>query len=396
LADLRPLFVPACGLCAIESTATRVGSETAIDELAPVSVVFAGTSGYEMGSIRQGPVLAAALSIRTFLSSIAGRRRSIFQRAKEFTMRFKFNFGLAAIAMTCLAISALAQQPGQPGQRGDRGRGGPPGGGGFGMFGGNFTSRMSLLRTAEIRKELELADEQVAAIEMLDEELRAKYPMGRGGGPGGQPGGGRRGGNNNNEGALQTVPAQWYFVQQNQPPGQPGQGRGRGGPPQTPEEQAAMEKQRVERDREANAKLADILLPHQVKRLNEIYVQQAGTAALQDEEIAKLLGISDAQKAKLAEVSQQNRESIGAAMREMFQGGGGGGDRDANRAKMEELRKNGEAKVMALLSADQQKKFEEMKGKVFAMPEGRGGGPGGRGGPGGGRGPGGARPGGNN
>ena len=86
----------------------------------------------------------------------------------------------------------------------------------------------------------------------------------------------------------------------------------------TPEEQAAMEKMRADRDREASAKLGEILLPHQIKRLNEIYVQQAGTAALQDEEIAKLLGISDAQKAKLAEVSLQNRESIGAAVREMF------------------------------------------------------------------------------
>jgi len=152
-------------------------------------------------------------------------------------MRFKFNFGLAAIAMTCLAISALAQQPGQ---RGERGRGGAPGGG-FPMFGGgggNFTSRLSLLRMPEIRKELELADEQVAAIETLDEELRAKYPTGRGGpgGPGGQPGGdrGRRPGNN--EGASLNVPVQWYFVQQNQPPGQPGQGRGgRGGPQMTPD-----------------------------------------------------------------------------------------------------------------------------------------------------------------
>ena len=326
-------------------------------------------------------------------------------------MRFKFHAGVALVATACLAIGAFGQQPGQGGQRGgDRGRGGggPPmfGGGGFG------TSRMSLLRIAEVRKELELADEQVAAIEMLDEELRAKFPFGRGGGPGGPggPGGGAPGGDRGrrggtNEGASLNAPAQWYFVQQNQPPGQgqPGQGRGRGGPgggPQmTPEQMAEMEKMRADRDREASAKLADILLPHQVKRLNEIYVQQAGMGALADEDVAKQLGISDAQKAKLAEVRQQNQEASGAAMREMFQGGGGGGgDRDAIRAKFDELRKSGEAKVMAVLSADQQKKFEEMKGKAFAMPEGGGrggpgrGGPGGPGGPGG-RGPGGGRPG---
>jgi hypothetical protein len=330
-------------------------------------------------------------------------------------MRFKLSYGLTAIVMSCLAIPAFAQPPGQPGQRGERGRGGPPGGGGmfFGGGGGGFTSRLSLLRIMEVRKELELADEQVAEIEKLDEELRAKYPIGRGpggpfgppGGPGGPPGGerGRRGGTN--EGALRSVPTQWYFVQQVQQPqpGQPGQRgeRGRGGfggfQPPSPEQQAEMEKMRAERDREAATKLADILLPHQVKRLNEIFVQVSGTGALMDEEVGKQLGISAAQKAKMGEIRQQNQDAMAATMREMFQagGGGGGGDRDANRAKFEEMRKANEAKVVAVLSADQQKKFEEMKGKPFAMPEMGRGGPGGApGGPG--RGPGGGRPPGNN
>lgn len=300
-------------------------------------------------------------------------------------MRFKFLGSLAIVAGLCFAAVAMAQPQGQPGQPGGRGRGGPPGGGGFG------TSRLRLLQMDEIRKELELADEQVAAIKELDEELRAKYPtIGGRGGPGGggpgAPGGGRRGGTNNNEGALRTVPTQWFFVTQEQQPAQPGQGRGGRGnfQPPSPEQMAEMEKQRAERDKEANAKLADILLPHQVKRLNEIYIQQVGTAALLDDDVSKMLNISPAQKTKITEVRQQNQESFGAAMREMFQGGG---DRDANRTKMEELRKANDAKVLAVLSADQQKKFEELKGKPFAMPEG-----GGRGGPGGGRGaPGGTR-----
>jgi len=303
---------------------------------------------------------------------------------KEFTMRFKFVGGLAVVAGLFFAAITFAQPQGQPGQPGSRGRGGPPGGGGPGMMGGGRASRLFLLQRDEVRKELELADEQVAAIRELNEELRTKYPMasGRGpGGPGGGPGGerggdkGRRGGNNQNEGALRAVPTQWLFVAQEQ---QPGQGRGgRGGfQPPTPEQQAEADKQRVERDREANAKLAEILLPHQIKRLNEIYVQQAGTAAIMDDEIGKMLNVSDAQKAKITEIRQQSREAIGAAMREMF----GGGDRDAARTKMEELGKAAEAKVLAVLSADQQKKFEVLKGKPFSLPEldGRGG-PGGRG-----------------
>ena len=304
-------------------------------------------------------------------------------------MRFKLAIQVTAVCLLGIATAVIAQQPGQ-GQQGGRGRGGGGPGFGGGMFGGG-ASRMGLLRVAEVRKELELADEQVAELDKVNEELRAKYPNafgGRGGGgpPGGGAGGnrGNRGGNNNNnEGASLVVPTQWYFVVAQDPQQGQGQKGGRGFgnfQPPTPEERAEQQKQRLERTREENAKLAEILLPNQLKRLNEIYVQQAGPGALLDDEIAKTLSVSDSQKAKLVEVSQQNQEAFGALMREMFQGGG---DREANRAKMDEVRKAGEAKMLAVLSADQQKKFEEMKRKPFAMPEGgfgRGGGPGGQGG----------------
>jgi hypothetical protein len=359
-----------------------------------------------MGSIRRQVVFCGGGRFGTFLSN-AGRRGSVQTAAKEFTMRFKFLGGLAIIAGLCFAAIAMAQPQGQPGGRG--GRGGPPGGGGFGMFGGGgpgrSPSRLGLLQMEAVSKELELADEQVTAIRELNDALREKYPLtgGRGpGGPGGGPPGGERGrrggGNNgnNNEGALQLAPTPWFFVAQEQQPGQGEKGRGgRGGfgnfQPPTPEQQAESDKQRAERDKEANAKLTEILLPHQIKRLNEIYVQQAGTAALLDDEISKMLNVSAAQKTKITELRQQSQEAFGAAMREMFQGGGGG-DRDANRTKMEELRKANDAKVLAVLSADQQKKFEELKGKPFEMPDfGRGGPGGGRGAPGGDRGPGGTR-----
>jgi len=305
-------------------------------------------------------------------------------------MRSKLVFSIAAAAFIGLAASLLAQQPDQ--QRGERGRGGPPGGGMFGGGGGFLRSRMSFLLNADVKKELELADEQVAEIEKVNDELRAKYPSpfgGRGpGGPGG-PGGGDRGrrGSNNNEGAF-VAPAQWYFVVAQEPNQQPSQGRGRpggggpgGGPPMpTPEQQAEFEKQRLERSREERAKLAEILLPHQIKRLNEIFIQQNGVSALQDEDIAKDLGVSEAQKAKLAEVRLANRQTVQDQMRALFQGGGGGGgDREANRAKIEEIQKAADAKLLAVLTPDQQKKFEEMKGKPFTMTEERRGfgGPGG-------------------
>src|SRR4051794_11928341 len=150
-------------------------------------------------------------------------------------MRLRLAIQITAVCLLAIATAVVAQQPGQQGQQGGRGRGGmggPPGG-----FGGGFISRMFLLSSPEGRKELELADEQVAELEKVAAELREKYPMGGGRGGGGPPGaGGQRGnrppGNNNNEGAM-SVPVQWYFVQAQQP-GQQGQGRGRGAP-QTPE-----------------------------------------------------------------------------------------------------------------------------------------------------------------
>jgi hypothetical protein len=325
-------------------------------------------------------------------------------------MRSKIGLTIAALAFVGLTAAVFAQQP--QGQPGGRGRGGPPGGGGgfFGGFGGGGVgqSRMSLLRIMEVRKELELADEQIAEIEKIDTELREKYPFGGGrggppggGGPGGGQDGGRRGRPPGQGQGTMTAPSNWYFVAAQQPEQPQGQARGRGGfgggnfQPPSAEDMARMEQQRVERDREAKAKLADVLLPHQIKRLNEIFVQVSGVGALQDEDVAKELGISDAQKAKLAEVRTANGTAMREQMQAMFQGGGGGGgndaDREAIRTKMEGIRKDADAKLLAVLSADQQAKFEAMKGKAFAMPENAG--RGGRGGPGGGRGtPGGGRP----
>jgi len=71
-------------------------------------------------------------------------------------MRFQWVFAGTVLALLGMVALLSAQQPG--GQRGQGDKGGPGGGRG-GMPGGGFgQSRMSLLRIAEVRKELELAD----------------------------------------------------------------------------------------------------------------------------------------------------------------------------------------------------------------------------------------------
>jgi hypothetical protein len=333
------------------------------------------------------------------LRDLANRRVVVLSAiAKEKLMRSRIWMTVVAAVLVCLALPALSQQQpggkGQPGGPGGQGGGrGGFGGGGFGGGGfGGGAGLLGLLRVPEVQKELELVDEQMTAIAKLQEEARAAFGGGRGGQGGNTPGGqkGRTKGNNNGA-SLQTAPAEWFFVQQAQP-GQNQQGqKGRGGFQITDEQRAEFQKQRAEQ----KAKLAEILLPHQMKRLTEIYIQQLGTRALDEEDIAKELNVTEAQKSQIAKI----REDGSAARRELFAGGGGQSDaeREANRTKMEQMRKADDEKILGLLTADQKTKLEDLKGKPFAMPEappgGRGGPGGQKGGPGGQKGaPGGTRP----
>ena len=93
-----------------------------------------------------------------------------------------------------------------------------------------------------------------------------------------------------------------------------------------------------------------------------------------DEMVKKGLKLTKEQQDKIAAAGRAAQQETQAIM----QGAGGFQNlTDDDRKKMDEIRKANDAKLLAVLSADQQKKFEDMKGKPFAMPEGAG-----RGGPG--------------
>lgn len=219
---------------------------------------------------------------------------------------------LALSAVVALCVGAVAAQPG-PGGRG-------PGGFGFGGFGGGGGGLLMLLRMEAVQKEIKATDDQLASLRKLGEEMR---------------GGGER----PNFGDMSQE-----------------------------EREKAMSAMR-ERMEKANAKVAEILKPEQVARLEEISIQMRGTMALADPKVVKKLGLSEDQQKKLQEVQQANA----AAMREAFQGG----DREAARAKMQDLRKQSTEKVMAVLTSEQKAAFEKLKGAEFKMPEGAFGRPGG-------------------
>ena len=266
----------------------------------------------------------------------------------------RFATGFVAVALVAFVVSDAFGQDQQ--RRGGGGRGGAPGGfqgrgpGGGGPGGpGGADMTLGLLRIEAVQTELEVSPKQKEALEKMAsqamEQAREAFA------------GGERPDFRNMSEADRNA----FFEK--------------------------MRKQVEERTAEMKAQLDEVLLPQQIERLNQIGLQVRGVQALEDDEVAKNLNITAAQKAKFAQI----REAQGAKMREMFQAGGGPGAID--REAFGKLREETEKEVLAVLESGQQAKFEEMKGEAFEMPEGalgRGGfgggpgGPGGRGGPGGG------------
>jgi Spy/CpxP family protein refolding chaperone len=98
---------------------------------------------------------------------------------------------------------------------------------------------------------------------------------------------------------------------------------------------------------EATEKLNKVLDAGQQKRLMGIFVQVAGPGAVRDPSVAKEIGITDDQKDKIREA--------------MAPPAGGRGEGGA--AALRERREKMEKEVMAVLTSDQQKKLEDLKGE---------------------------------
>ena len=131
----------------------------------------------------------------------------------------------------------------------------------------------------------------------------------------------------------------------------------------------------AKRGKAVKAKLAEMLAPDQYARLMEIHIQQIGSAALQDVDVAKKLKLTAAQSKKIKGIADTMTQEI----RKMFSGGGRA-DFAKLRPKMEKMRADAEKQTMAVLTAPQKKQFTAMHGKKFELPRrGFGGGGGGRG-----------------
>jgi Spy/CpxP family protein refolding chaperone len=168
-------------------------------------------------------------------------------------------------------------------------------GGGFGGFGGGA---LSLLTQKSVQDELKLSDEQVKQAKELQEKQRADRPNFQGG------------------------------------------------------DREEIRKKMAERRKAENEAVAKILKPEQLKRVKQIELQQPG--ALNNEEVAKALKITDEQKGKMREIQMKAFEE----MRDL------GRDEEA-RTKRQALMKKTSEKVKGVLTDEQKAKLKEMQGPEF-------------------------------
>lgn len=245
---------------------------------------------------------------------------------------------------------ALAQEEG--GRRGGRGGGGPGGGFGGGFGGGMTIDKATLLGSAQVRTELKIKEDKA---KKLDEALAAHRQ------------------------ALVEIR---------------GGGRNRDASPEEREKQRKeMEEKGTALRKKLDTTLADLIDKDQMKRLGEIELQAQGADGLVSEPVVAALKLSKEQVEKLKGVLSARDE----ARRGLF-GGGGGGDFQGMREKMDKLRKEADEKAASVLSKEQTEELAKLKGAAFELDRsqlfpgrgGRGGpggpGGGGRGGPGGGAG----------
>jgi hypothetical protein len=197
----------------------------------------------------------------------------------------------------------------------------------MGGFGGGM-GVTALLRIEQVQKEIELVADQQAKLRELAE--------------------GAGGGMREEWGALRDLPEDQRAAKMEE-----------------------LRKKAVEREAEMAKKVEAILLPHQMKRLKEIRIQLQGVAALNDAEVVKALGLTEAQQAEITKIRTEAREQGRPARPEGEQ------TQEERRAQMQKMmeqmrtrQQEVEKKLLDVLTADQKAKLEEMKGKKFELDMG--------------------------
>jgi Spy/CpxP family protein refolding chaperone len=115
-----------------------------------------------------------------------------------------------------------------------------------------------------------------------------------------------------------------------------------------------------------NKAIGEILKPEQMKRAKQLALQQQGTRALSNPEVAKALKLTDDQQEKIKDIQAKAREAAGTGQR---------GDRSEEATKKRaEARKATTEKVMGVLTPEQKTTLKDLQGEPFKFePRTRGG-----------------------
>jgi len=118
-----------------------------------------------------------------------------------------------------------------------------------------------------------------------------------------------------------------------------------------------MQQRGAQRDAQIDQALPEILQPAQLERLGQIRLQVIGTAALDDPDVRRSLGITAEQRSRMTRLRAEHRSEMQGragsrmSLRER---------REQRNARDQEL----EQRLMNVLTADQKAKLERMKGKI--------------------------------
>ncbi len=207
---------------------------------------------------------------------------------------------LAVLAVGCCAAVAGSYAQAQP----QRGPGSGPGAfGGPGVFFGGLGGGglADILRREDVRKELELLDDQVAQLQKLAEGRREKM--------------------RDLFSGLRDVPQE--------------------------DRRVKMRELIQKSQQDLEAEIGKVLLPHQMKRAKQLETQlrmQGGRGMLSDQ-VGQDLGLTEDQQEKLRAKAEQLQEEV--------------------RKKLAEMRAQAQNELLQLLTPAQQAKWKEMVGEPF-------------------------------
>jgi Spy/CpxP family protein refolding chaperone len=217
---------------------------------------------------------------------------------------------VVALVVEAMVISAFAAE----------GSGGSRRGGGRGMGGGR-DSILGLLVMEQVKKELNLSEDQVAKVNAISEELRGQTRQ--------------------EFAALREIQDQ-------------------------EKRRAKMAELTAKSDRDARAKLADVLNKEQMTRLDQIRLQARPVVdSLAEEEVASKLKLTEDQKKKLEQIGKDmhaKQSELFGSMREASPE-----QRGAASQKLRKIRSDADSKALEVLTAQQKEEFQQMQGKKIEL-----------------------------